>query len=118
MFGNFTPQPLSDSPHGFIALAEYDKSETGGNDGGMIDGGDAIFASLMLWQDINHNGISEGNELYGLRGLGLRSIDLDYRESRRVDAHGNRFKYRAKVKDARGLRLGRWAWDVFLVRGQ
>lgn len=43
-------------------------------------------------------------------------IDLEYREWRRVDENGNQFKYRAKVKDANGAHVGRWAWDVFLVR--
>jgi hypothetical protein len=47
--------------------------------------------------------------------LGLAKIDLDYKESRRVDQYGNRFKYRAKVKDARDAQVGRWAWDVFLI---
>jgi hypothetical protein len=42
-------------------------------------------------------------------------IHLDYKESKRVDAHGNRFLYRAKVDGARGVKAGRWAWDVFLV---
>jgi hypothetical protein len=66
---------------------------------------------------VNHNGVSEPGELHTLRELGLRTIELDYKESRRTDRHGNQFRYRAKVKDTRGAQLGRWAWDVFLVAG-
>jgi hypothetical protein len=46
----------------------------------------------------------------------VSTIELDYKESKRTDEHGNQFKYRAKVKDARDAQIGRWAWDVFLVR--
>ncbi len=49
---------------------------------------------------------------------GLRTIDLDYKESKRFDDNGNWFKYRAKVRDARNAQLGRWAWDVVLQKVQ
>jgi hypothetical protein len=116
MFGNITAQPRSSEANGFLALAEFDRPQQGGNGDGRISQLDSVFANLRLWQDVNHNGFSETTELRTLPEFGIATIDLDYKESRRTDGYGNRFRYRAKVRDVHGAQVGRWAWDVFLVR--
>jgi hypothetical protein len=72
LFGNFTqPPPNPGEGNGFLALAEYDKPENGGDGDGFITSNDSIFSSLRLWQDANHNGVSESNELLTLQSQGI-----------------------------------------------
>jgi hypothetical protein len=106
MFGNLTQQPPSNNENGFAALAQYDS-----NGDGWIDKSDPIWPSLLLWVDGNHNGISDPGELHSPVSLGVSRISVRYTEVGRVDANGNRFRYRAAIDDVGA----RFAYDVFLM---
>lgn len=119
LFGSSTAQPsvsAGESKNGFRALAMFDTTSFGGNNDGQIDRRDSVFSRLQLWQDRNHNGFSEAEELQNLSASVICVIELSYKESRRRDDNGNWFRYRAKVRDIRGAQAGRWAWDVFLQK--
>jgi hypothetical protein len=117
LFGNFTPQTKSPSPNGFLALAEFDKPENGGNGDGILDENDAVYSHLLLWIDENHDGVSQSSELHPLLTMGIYSFNLNYRESRRTDEFGNLFRYRAKLNvsdKSDQTKTGVMAYDVFL----
>jgi len=105
------------TPNGFLALAEYDKLENGGNGDGIIDAHDAIFSKLRLWVDANHDGISQPEELHTLPEMGVLSISLDYSLSMRTDEFGNVFRYKARINQGvdSDSDVGKRIYDVFLV---
>jgi hypothetical protein len=85
LFGNYCDQPAPPPGvlrNGFIGLAEFDKAANGGNGDGKITRADGVFRRLRLWQDKNHNGISEPEELSRLPALDVVALFLDYRESK------------------------------------
>jgi hypothetical protein len=112
LFGNFTPQPTSAHPNGFLALAQYDT-----NGDGVIDAKDPIYSQLRLWVDANHDGISQPGELHTLPEMGVFSISLNYSLSMRTDAFGNVFRYKANINQGPNgeTDVGKKAYDVFFV---
>jgi hypothetical protein len=114
MFGDHSPQPESPAKNGFKALAELDLPANGGNGNGFIDAGDSSFAALRIWIDVDHDGISEEEELLPLSRFGVYALSFRYAASKRTDEYGNRFRYRARVY-SHLPGTGEWAWDVYLV---
>ncbi len=57
---------------GLAALATLDS-----NHDGKIDANDEAFAKLTIWQDLNHNGISDAGELSSLSDHQIASLSLD-----------------------------------------
>ncbi len=72
-----------------------------------------VFHKLRIWIDANHDGISQPAELHTLWELGIRRIDLKYRQSDYVDKFGNQFRYRGRIWDAAGIGH-EVCYDVFL----
>jgi hypothetical protein len=119
LFGNFSPQRPSPEPNGFVALGDLDTPGFGGNGDGIIDARDKMFESLLLWIDANHDGVSQPEELFTLPQLGVQSISLSYRESRKVDEFGNQFRFKGSVNVGGGSQsgqVGHTIYDVLLTR--
>lgn len=113
LFGDNTPQPKSDDPNGFRALAVFDDPANGGNGNGVIDVGDAVYSHLRVWIDANQDGVSQPKELHTLQELGILKIGLKYHTTPFVDRYGNRLRYKGTVWDDAGH--GKDAcYDVFL----
>ena len=116
LFGDAAIQPgdLGDRPpNGYEALSVFDEAASGGNGDGRIDSGDAVFHQLVLWIDGDHDGRSSPAELYSLEDLGVEWIGLEYRESRRIDGHGNELRYWGRY-GLEASRAPRFTTDVIL----
>lgn len=112
LFGDHTPQPQSNTPNGFAALAVYDNPKNGGNGDGILDARDGIWSSLRACRDLNHNGKFEPGECVPLADVGVNSIDLNYIEDHKV-VNGNEFRYRTRMNPDHPDQVGKWAVDVY-----
>ena len=98
LFGNHTLLPDgSVAVNGYVALSPYDSPALGGDGDLEITPGDAIWPSLCLWLDRDHDGLTDPGELRPLASHGITAISLEYRLDRRVDGFGNRFWYRGSA---------------------
>ncbi|HUF67506.1 MAG TPA: hypothetical protein VMM79_02555 [Longimicrobiales bacterium] len=115
LFGNHTPARADRSEgttsNGFEAL-KYLESPSYGRSvpDGQIDARDAAFAKLLLWRDLNHNGISEPEELQPLADADVVAIGTAYRNIGRRDRFGNEFRQMGRItwKDGDGVLFDIW----------
>ncbi|WP_407155060.1 calcium-binding protein [Bradyrhizobium sp. STM 3557] len=86
----------SSSEDGFAVLETFDS-----NGDGKIDAQDAGFNKLLIWRDLNQNGISDPGELQTLASTGITSISLDRRKLSGTNAD-NGLGYQASFVRADG----------------
>jgi hypothetical protein len=115
LFGFATPL-LSGQPAkiGYLALAELDKAEAGGNGDGKIDANDLGFRDLRVWIDGNRDGISQPGEIYSLAQVNVLALYYTYGTIRLVDPFGNLFRYVSRV-DMRGPGGAVISWPTYDV---
>lgn len=92
--------------NGFAALRQHD-----GNGDGVIDAADAIWGSLLLWTDANHDAVSQAGELVGIAGS-FTALELEFRQVGRRDAHGNTLRYQAHARNGNARQP---FYDVFFL---
>ncbi len=103
--------------NGFEALKKIDS-----NNDGMIDEKDQKFNKLVLWQDVNGNGVSEKGEVFLLKDKSVKKIMLDYKDDRR-QSFGKKAEAREYAtfifgdKDSKGEIVDVWFSPIDISQG-
>jgi hypothetical protein len=84
----FSTVTRPDAENGFAALNKMKLEVTMGETYAATFDGDALFDTLLLWEDVNHNGLSERSELQAAHNV-LTAIGFGYGTFRRPDEFGN-----------------------------
>lgn len=115
LFGNHTPahaDPMEVTANGFEALKYLGSPSYGVSvPDGQISARDAAFSRLLLWRDVNHNGMSEPDELTPAAAAGVIAVRTEYKEKKRVDKFGNEFRQKGTIVWADGAEP---IYDVWL----
>lgn len=121
LFGNHARVYFSGSDvtaaNGFEVLKFFDSlaNNVSRPPDGFVDVRDAVFSRLLLWRDVNHNGISEPDELTRVVDHGIVAIATDYKTTRRSDRFGNEFRQMGRIVWADGEATK--VYDVWLQAG-
>jgi len=98
LFGSHTLLPSgAEAGDGFRALAALD-----GNGDGRLDGADAAWPQLRLWQDSNSDGVVQAGELRTLDSAGITAVATTGSTSAEVDANGHAHALTGSVTHSNG----------------
>ena len=96
--------------NGFESLKRIDS-----NKDGVIDSKDKLYSKLVLWKDINGNGVSDKGELFTLDSQGVVSISLNYTDKdrknfgKRAEAReASEFTFKKDSKEVKGKVIDIW----------
>jgi hypothetical protein len=96
--------------NGFESLKRIDS-----NNDGVIDSKDKLYSKLVLWKDINGDGVSDKGELFTLEGQGVVSISLKYTDQdrknfgKRAEAReSSEFTFKKDGKEVKGKVIDIW----------
>jgi hypothetical protein len=103
LFGSYMIPEARNGPNALLHLFEA----SGAPMSGAVERGHQLYEQILLWSDVNHDGVSEPGELRPAKEL-FTGIGLGFITENRVDKHGNgtRFKGWAELRTG-GLDQGR-----------
>ena len=85
LFGDSTKLKNGDlASNGYAVLSEFDS-----NGDGKVDANDKDFSQLRIWRDLNQDGISQADELFTLEQVGVKSLNLEHRNTNTSLGNGN-----------------------------
>ncbi|WP_370470190.1 hypothetical protein [Snodgrassella alvi] len=70
--------------NGYEALKEFDS-----NFDGKVNAKDKNFSKLRVWRDLNHDGITQENELFTLEQVGVKALYLEHQNTNSSLGNGN-----------------------------
>ena len=109
LFGEYTVKRNGElAASGFDALQQYDD-----NLDGRVDASDAVWQTLLLWNDRNHDGVSQLGEVVSIRESEIIGLETSYVAQRRRDRFGNQFRLASRLQ--RTNRSEAKYFDIFFV---
>ncbi len=83
--------------NGFERLRGFDARGRGGNNDGIIDRLDSIWRRLLLWTDLDRDGLTDPAEVTSLAATSTVSLSYDYQTVGRRDEFGNLFRFQSRL---------------------